>query len=407
MEKPTLTDIKGVGKAAAERLTDAGLKSIDDVANADPAKLATIEGFSGDRATGVIAAAKELNGEDTLPISAEPEVTQMTNDDKQTPEVKAEEKVEAKPAAKKPAAKKAAPKKTAAKKAAAKKAAPKKAAAKKAAAKKADAKPAATATATATATVAAKKADAKPAAPKKAEPAKTEAKPAEPKKVEAKPAPAPAPAPTPAASAPKRPFYKEPGAIAAGVILVLAAYGFANQPSVTEYLGLEEDSLSLSSMTSALGLSGDTLVESGQVATDAAGAQTNAANAAASTAQSGSASGAPAAKSATMPTPMGAGTADGVGTGGQVTPAVVPLAPYGPYNSSTLTNNTYGYGTGAGNVDGAFNMRMSGRSNANAYGYGDNRYRGYNAYGPYGYAPYGYAPYAPAPRQHAMPNVQK
>lgn len=400
MEKPTLTDIKGVGKAAAERLTDAGLKSIDDVANADPAKLAAIEGFSGDRATGVIAAAKELNGEDTLPISAEPEVTQMTNDDKQTPEVKAEEKAEAKPAAKKPAAKKAAPKKTAAKKATAKKAAPKKAAAKKAAAKKADAKPAAAA-ATATATVAAKKADAKPAEAKKAEPAKTEAKPAEPKKVEAKPAP------TPVASAPKRPFYKEPGAIAAGVILVLAAYGFANQPSVTEYLGLEEDSLSLSSMTSALGLSGNTLVETGQVATDASGAQTTAANATATTAQSGSASGAPAAKSATMPTPMGAGTADGVGTGGQVTQAVVPLAPYGPYNSSTLTNNTYGYGTGAGNVDGAFNMRMSGRSNANAYGYGDNRYRGYNAYGPYGYAPYGYAPYAPVPRQHAMPNVQK
>ena len=111
-----------------------------------------------------------------------------------------------------------------------------------------------------------------------------------------------------------------------------------------------------------------------------------------------------------MPIPMGANTADGVGNGGQVTPAVVPLAPFGPYNSSTLTGNNYGYGNGAGsgNMDGAFKMRMSGRSNANAYGYGNNvhRYNGYNAYGPYGYAPYGYAPYAPVPRPAPAP-VQK
>ncbi|MBF0251493.1 MAG: helix-hairpin-helix domain-containing protein, partial [Alphaproteobacteria bacterium] len=72
MDKHTLTDIKGVGKAAAERLQEAGFKTVDDVAGASVDALSKVSGFGGERAKTIIAAAKALDGGEPAPAKAEP-----------------------------------------------------------------------------------------------------------------------------------------------------------------------------------------------------------------------------------------------------------------------------------------------------------------------------------------------
>jgi len=244
MEKPTLTDIKGVGKAAAERLIEAGYTRIDDIAGADPLKLGAVPGFEGERAQHTIDAAKILAGDEDDIVTpailpAKTEVIDMTDDkteDKTTPTETAKAEAPKAEAPKAAAPKAAAPKAAAPKaatKAPAKKAPAKKAAAKKPAAKtqaKAEVKAAPKGAAKADAPKPAPKAEAKPAATAAAKPA-------------AKPAATSVAKPTPAnANTPS--IFKEPGYIAAGVILVLAVYGFAQQSSIQEYLGLSTSSSS-------------------------------------------------------------------------------------------------------------------------------------------------------------------
>ena len=58
--KPTITDIPGIGPAAAETLAEHRIRSLAGLARASVEKIAAIPGFSEARATSVIAAAAEL-----------------------------------------------------------------------------------------------------------------------------------------------------------------------------------------------------------------------------------------------------------------------------------------------------------------------------------------------------------
>jgi len=58
--KPAITDIPGIGPAAAVALGEHGLKSLADLANSSVEKINTVPGFSEARAVKVLAAATEL-----------------------------------------------------------------------------------------------------------------------------------------------------------------------------------------------------------------------------------------------------------------------------------------------------------------------------------------------------------
>ena len=449
MEKPTLTDIKGVGKAAAERLIEAGYSRIDDIAGADPLKLGAVPGFEGERAQHTIDAAKILAGDEDDIVTpailpAKTEVIDMTDD-------KTEDKTTPTETAKADAPKAEAPKAAAPKAAAPKAAAPKaatKAPAKKAPAKKAAAKKPAAKTQAKAEVKAAPKGAAKADAPKPAP--KSEAKPAATAAATSAAKPTPANANTPS-------IFKEPGYIAAGVILVLAVYGFAQQSSIQEYLGL---STSSSSSTTAAAMTTETSAPvDGEQATPAVAPTTGAASA--PVAQSGfmhpgmgqgmggqnmgpgmyqgmnpyanmpahnapyghpSFNGNPAMNAPVLSSQAGpaTGTTDSANAtedGAQAGAFHGAPPPYGPYhqygssygNQGYGNGNGYGQGYGQGGGDANFGMNFAGRANTQAYGNGNGYngwngnqgYNGYNGYAPYGYGPYGYAPYArpPVPMQ--------
>ena len=58
--KSAITDIPGIGPAAAAALGEHGLKSLADLANSSVEKINTVPGFSEARAVTVLAAATEL-----------------------------------------------------------------------------------------------------------------------------------------------------------------------------------------------------------------------------------------------------------------------------------------------------------------------------------------------------------
>jgi hypothetical protein len=58
--KPAITDIPGIGPAAAATLGEHGIKSLAGLANSSVEKINTVPGFSEARAVKVLAAATEL-----------------------------------------------------------------------------------------------------------------------------------------------------------------------------------------------------------------------------------------------------------------------------------------------------------------------------------------------------------
>jgi len=58
--KPAITDISGIGPAAAAALHEHGIKTLASLARAPVDKISAVPGFSEARATRVIAAASEL-----------------------------------------------------------------------------------------------------------------------------------------------------------------------------------------------------------------------------------------------------------------------------------------------------------------------------------------------------------
>jgi hypothetical protein len=58
--KPAITDISGIGPAAAAALHEHGIKTLASLARAPVEKISAVPGFSEARATRVIAAASEL-----------------------------------------------------------------------------------------------------------------------------------------------------------------------------------------------------------------------------------------------------------------------------------------------------------------------------------------------------------
>jgi len=450
MEKPSLIDIQGVGKAAAERLTKAGYITIDDVAQADVLQLSTVSGFSDGRAERTISAAKELIGSDEVssippaptaapgeaaslkPHPVKPEGINMTTDNTKTTSTPPATTQSEPPKAEAPKAKpvqaeaaKAAPKaQTKAKvvKAKAKAKAPaKKPAAKKSTAKKADAKPSATLK----------------AAPKTGP--KTQTQPQAPAAVAT-------PKPEAPANTNKPSIFKEPGYIAAGVILALAAYGYAQQPGVQSSLGFASTD-TVSTTTAAL-----TTPASDAAPTSAVSAPTTPPASAVSNmptymqhpimpgAMPGSmlsnGTSIPQQNSpAFAPAPNGApqyetpqysgpqyggpqyGRPVGMAQNPQQTQAAAlqasgqkapPLPPFGPYSHPGYSGygygNSNGYGQGYGN--GNFNVNFASRANShvntgtNTGAYG-NSYNGYNGPAPYGYGP---RPY-PMPRAMIQPTA--
>ncbi len=85
--KPTITDISGIGPAAAEALGKIRIKSVAGLARASVEKVTTIPGFSVARATRAIAAANALLGspepaQEAPPAQAEPEVAVAAKEEK-------------------------------------------------------------------------------------------------------------------------------------------------------------------------------------------------------------------------------------------------------------------------------------------------------------------------------------
>ena len=73
----TLTDISGIGAAAAAKLTEAGFRTVEDVANATPEALGAVPGFGAARAAKVIDAASALSdtGAETESVEAKTDET--------------------------------------------------------------------------------------------------------------------------------------------------------------------------------------------------------------------------------------------------------------------------------------------------------------------------------------------
>ena len=74
--KPVITDITGIGPAAAATLTEHRIKTVANLAKASVEKIAAIPGFSAARAEQVIAAAGELLAESGTTPAARDDVTE-------------------------------------------------------------------------------------------------------------------------------------------------------------------------------------------------------------------------------------------------------------------------------------------------------------------------------------------
>lgn len=102
----TLTDISGIGKAAAVRMTDAGFTTVEDVAAATTEALGKVQGFGPTRAAQVIEIAKAMIEPDAPVESTEEKPKAVVEAKKEAADVTAEEvKAEAAPKAGKKAAK--------------------------------------------------------------------------------------------------------------------------------------------------------------------------------------------------------------------------------------------------------------------------------------------------------------
>ena len=66
MAKTPITNINGIGPAAAALLADAGFTSVEDVSRAKPEQIAAIRGFGPVRASKLIAAAQGMVGSSRL-----------------------------------------------------------------------------------------------------------------------------------------------------------------------------------------------------------------------------------------------------------------------------------------------------------------------------------------------------
>ena len=81
--KPTITDIPGIGPAAAETLAEHRIRSLAGLARASVEKIAAIPGFSEARAASVIAAAAELTAASgTTPAVTDEGTSEKSDKDK-------------------------------------------------------------------------------------------------------------------------------------------------------------------------------------------------------------------------------------------------------------------------------------------------------------------------------------
>ena len=79
MAGPQLTDITGIGPAAAAVLTKGGFKTVDAVAAAAPTAIGALSGFGPARAKAVIAAAKRAaKAPAAKPIAKKPAAKKTT-----------------------------------------------------------------------------------------------------------------------------------------------------------------------------------------------------------------------------------------------------------------------------------------------------------------------------------------
>lgn len=71
-----VTDVKGIGPATAEKLDHAGIKTLGDLAHADPAKVSEAAGLSVDKAKAYIHDAHEIlaGNVETADVKAQPEL---------------------------------------------------------------------------------------------------------------------------------------------------------------------------------------------------------------------------------------------------------------------------------------------------------------------------------------------
>jgi len=334
MKKPSLTDIQGIGKAAAVRLTEAGYITIDRVAETTPEKLSTVSGFAKERALRTIAAAKALCGDDAP-------TGDMAQREIMPPEIK--------PSENKPVAKTA-----------------------QETPPQADPSPAKTA-----------EPQTRTPEPIKPEPAKPVLAPVVAALPVTKPSPKPSPKPTPKAApkaaqdvppraTPSHPAntpasrFKEPGYIAAGVLVILAVYGFAQQPGVQQYMGFSSttDNLDTAPSVATLTTPADQAVPTPPQASPAA------------------------------PTP-----AQTTARPASAPQTILPPAPLGPYASYqrgfNYALNGYGGAQGNGQTVGQtrFSLNFNSRARTQNFANGSQNLNGNGGYArvPHGYAPYGYA----------------
>jgi len=91
--KPAITDITGIGPAAAAALGEQGFDSLKALARASVEQVSAVPGFSAARAQKVIAAAAEL----LATIPAEPTVTDEPEKDRKDKKKKDKKKKDKKP----------------------------------------------------------------------------------------------------------------------------------------------------------------------------------------------------------------------------------------------------------------------------------------------------------------------
>ena len=90
--KPVITDITGIGPAAAEALAEHRIKTVARLATASVEKITAIPGFSAARAEWVIAAAGELLAESGTTPAATDTGKESSNKDKKDKKKKKKKK---------------------------------------------------------------------------------------------------------------------------------------------------------------------------------------------------------------------------------------------------------------------------------------------------------------------------
>jgi hypothetical protein len=91
--KPVITDITGIGPAAAEALAEHRIKTVARLATASVETITAIPGFSAARAESVIAAAGELLVESgTTPVATDTEKESSNKDKKDKKDKKGKKK---------------------------------------------------------------------------------------------------------------------------------------------------------------------------------------------------------------------------------------------------------------------------------------------------------------------------